>query len=65
MIQQKEIKNVHVLYEAILDLCKKSEMRHIENYLLNHKDRPEIALKKMGVVCESDLIRFRKTHNIL
>jgi len=65
MIQQKEIKNIHALYEATLDLCRKSEMRHIENYLLNHKDKPEIALKKMGIVCESDLMRFRRTNNIL
>lgn len=63
MVHPKNNKNFFLLYEKLLEISSRNRMDPLSNYLRNHSEKREIALRRLGVICDQDINRIMKKYN--
>ena len=56
--------NFYVLYNHLLELANHHNLTPLVNYLKNHDNKREIALRKLNVISTTDITRLLKSYNI-
>ncbi len=56
--------NFKALYEGVLAFAKMKKINRLENLLKNFKDKPEVIMRKMNIICPNDIERLKDKYKL-